>query len=164
MTAKKISELNTLTSATSDDLLVVVDNPSGSPETKKITVANFVGNVASNTLIRGGLTVNGAVTFTNTLSVSKVSTFNANVNVVSDIKVNGTSIVNSTGYWVGSSSGLKGDKGDTGTTGSKGDKGQKGDTSSVPGPYTDDTAAAANGVSVGQMYYRSTGIVYVRLT
>ena len=33
----------------------------------------------------------------------------------------------------------------------------------IPGPYTDDAAAAANSVSVGNPYYRSTGLVYVRL-
>lgn len=34
----------------------------------------------------------------------------------------------------------------------------------VPGPYASDAAAASAGVKVGEMYYRSTGIVYVRLT
>jgi hypothetical protein len=33
----------------------------------------------------------------------------------------------------------------------------------IPGPYTDDAAAAANSVNVGKPYYRSTGLVYVRL-
>jgi len=34
---------------------------------------------------------------------------------------------------------------------------------SIPGPYADDTAAAANGVAVGSMYYQTGGAVYVRL-
>jgi hypothetical protein len=33
----------------------------------------------------------------------------------------------------------------------------------VPGPYTDDAAAALAGVAVGDPYYRATGQVYVRL-
>ena len=35
--------------------------------------------------------------------------------------------------------------------------------SGIPGPYADDAAAAANSVNVGKPYYRSTGLVYVRL-
>ena len=42
--AKKISELTALTSASSDDLLVIVDAPSGTAATKKITVGNLFGN------------------------------------------------------------------------------------------------------------------------
>lgn len=33
----------------------------------------------------------------------------------------------------------------------------------IPGPYIDDSAAAAAGVSIGEAYYRATGQVYVRL-
>lgn len=36
--------------------------------------------------------------------------------------------------------------------------------STIPGPYTDDIDAAANGVLVGYTYYRGTGQVYVRLS
>ena len=36
--------------------------------------------------------------------------------------------------------------------------------STIPGPYSDDTEAASNGVLVGYTYYRSTGQVYVRLS
>lgn len=35
---------------------------------------------------------------------------------------------------------------------------------SVPGPYADDTAAGAAGVPIGGSYYKSTGVVSVRLT
>lgn len=35
--------------------------------------------------------------------------------------------------------------------------------STIPGPYADDTAAAAAGVQLGYPYYQSTGVVYVRL-
>lgn len=39
--AKKISELTALTTASGDDLLIVVDDPSGNAVTKKVTVNNF---------------------------------------------------------------------------------------------------------------------------
>lgn len=185
--AKKISELTNLTTPVGEDLLVIVDDPSGTPETKKITVTNFVGNVVPNTHLRGTLTVNGAIilagntVLTKTLSVSNTVSVVGNVNVNGSLLVSNAVVVNSTGYWVGNSSGLKGDKGDIGTLGTKGDKGElgdKGDTGSsgvkgdkgevgampaVPGPYADDSAAASAGVSVGQLYYSSSGVVYIRL-
>lgn len=223
--AKKITELTALTNASNDDLLVIVDSPANTAVTKKITVANFFANVATNA------TFKNTVTVSNTLTVGESADFGA-------IYLDGSLIVNTAGYWVGNSTGLKGqkgevgskgdkgevgttgskgdkgevgttgakgdkgetgttgskgdkgdsgstgdkgetgatgakgdkgdlgttgDKGDLGTTGDKGDKGQKGEVSAVPGPYTDDADAQSNGVAVGQMYYRSTGIVYVRL-
>jgi hypothetical protein len=42
---QKISQLNALTSLTADDLLVVVNDPSGSPETMKMTAANFQSEI-----------------------------------------------------------------------------------------------------------------------
>lgn len=41
MADAKISELNAASAITTDDLLVIVDDPGGSEQTKKITVANF---------------------------------------------------------------------------------------------------------------------------
>lgn len=49
--AKKISELTVLTSASGDDLLVIVDDPSGTAVTKKITVSNLFGNSTANVAI-----------------------------------------------------------------------------------------------------------------
>ena len=49
--AKKISELTVLTSASGDDLLVIVDDPSGTAVTKKITVSNLFGNSIANVAI-----------------------------------------------------------------------------------------------------------------
>lgn len=45
--AKKISELTALTTATGDDLLVIVDDPSGSAVTKKITVNSLMMNTSN---------------------------------------------------------------------------------------------------------------------
>ena len=43
----KISELTAITSVTSDDLVMVVNDPSGSPSTNKITVGNFANTVTT---------------------------------------------------------------------------------------------------------------------
>lgn len=54
--AKKISELDSLTAVAGEDLLVIVDSPSSTPVTKKVsvntlfTVANSV-TVSANTLV-----------------------------------------------------------------------------------------------------------------
>jgi hypothetical protein len=45
MSNKKITELDELTSIESTDLLAIVDDPSGSPVTKKITVANLLSDL-----------------------------------------------------------------------------------------------------------------------
>jgi hypothetical protein len=45
--AKKLSELPTATSVAGDALMVVVDTPSGTANTKQITVSNLLSNSAN---------------------------------------------------------------------------------------------------------------------
>lgn len=58
MATKKFTELNSL-SATPDnaDILAIVDNPSGSAETKKITVSNLLGDAV--TVSSGAVDIGG---------------------------------------------------------------------------------------------------------
>ena len=49
--AKKISELTALTAPAAVDLLVIVDDPTGTPITKYVTVGNLLGNAAANVTI-----------------------------------------------------------------------------------------------------------------
>lgn len=49
--AKKISELVALTAPSNDDLLVIVDDPSGNATTKQVTVSNFLNNAAANVTV-----------------------------------------------------------------------------------------------------------------
>jgi CxxC motif-containing protein (DUF1111 family) len=49
--AKKISELAENVSPSADDLLVIVDTPSGTAVTKKVTVANLLSNSSANVTI-----------------------------------------------------------------------------------------------------------------
>lgn len=46
--AKKISELAELVSPSADDLLVIVDSPANTAVTKKVSVANLLGNSSAN--------------------------------------------------------------------------------------------------------------------
>jgi hypothetical protein len=49
--AKKITELTALAAPSADDLMVIVDDPSGTPVTKYVTVGNLLGNSAANLVI-----------------------------------------------------------------------------------------------------------------
>ena len=79
MADKKVSALTALSSSSSEDLLLIVDDPNGTPASKKITVKNFFGAVASNTvfsgeknIVRSANTVfpAGNVTFTKTTTMN----------------------------------------------------------------------------------------------
>jgi hypothetical protein len=59
--AKKISELSALTAPAGDDLLVIVDDVSGSAVTKKVTVANFLGNSSANVVIFNATPANSSI-------------------------------------------------------------------------------------------------------
>jgi hypothetical protein len=48
----KTTDLNALTVPAAGDLLIIVDDAAGSPETKKITVANLLGSIGD--MVAGG--------------------------------------------------------------------------------------------------------------
>ena len=61
--AKKISELTALAGPAGEDLLVIVDDPTGtSNATKKVTVANLLGNSTANVAIRNVTPANSTIT------------------------------------------------------------------------------------------------------
>ena len=61
MADKRISGLPAITSAAREDLLLVVDDPAGSPSNKKVSITNFFSNVEPE------------ITFANTKAVSSYS-------------------------------------------------------------------------------------------
>lgn len=78
MADKKVTQLAEVTQVSSDDLLLVVNDPSGNPSSNKVTASNLVGNVRfdskfyktttlqGNTVINGStLTINANTTFKN---------------------------------------------------------------------------------------------------
>ena len=75
MADKKVTQLTSLTSPASEDLLLVIDNPSGTPTSKQITVKNLLGSAPSNTSITGTLTVaaNTTLNGSNTVISSNVN-------------------------------------------------------------------------------------------
>jgi len=65
MADKKVSELTAITNLTTDDLIMVVNDPAGTASSRKVTVGNLFGNVAvitkhtSNTTFTANTTFNG---------------------------------------------------------------------------------------------------------
>lgn len=102
--AKKISELTALTNASGDDLLVIVDDPSGAPATKKIALSNLFANVSTNTALKTFATANNLTvatlivsntsTFTNTVNLSNTVNLYGNVNLTQSITVPGLYFAN----------------------------------------------------------------------
>jgi len=74
MADKKVSALSTITNLSTDDLLMVVNDPAGAPTSNKVTVGNLFGNVAV------AATHTGVTTFkANTIYTGTTATFSANV-------------------------------------------------------------------------------------
>lgn len=178
--SKKISELNATTSATGDDLLVIVDQPgTANASTNKITVSNFFANVNTNTIFKQVVSVGSNLSLNTTTFKVGNATVNASVNATG-FYINGVATTGPQGSQgatgaqgaIGSQgvtgaqgpTGVQGFQGNVGAQGSTGAQGAQGAAISIPGPYANDTAAAANGVSVGSPYYQVSGAVYVRLT
>lgn len=84
----KISELNAITTLTSDDLIMVVNDPAGSPSTNKITVGNFFSNVNITTKFSNTVTFSKSVTFSNTTISNATLTYSINNSAVGGISAN----------------------------------------------------------------------------
>ena len=74
MADQKVSALSAITNLSTDDLLLVVNDPAGTPTSNKVTVGNLFGNVAV------AATHTGVTTFkANTIYTGTTATFSANV-------------------------------------------------------------------------------------
>jgi len=65
MADQKVTELTNLTTAASEDVFYIVDDPSGTPVSKKITAKNLFGSVPANTTFTHFATFNNKVTAAN---------------------------------------------------------------------------------------------------
>lgn len=83
MADKKVTELTALARASGDDLLLVVNDPSGTPASRKLTVAGFFANVQPDAVFDGRVTISS-----NSFIRGTVCTVSANVNVTSTLTVN----------------------------------------------------------------------------
>jgi len=78
MADRKITELTALTAPNQKDLLYVVDDPNGTPASKKISLYNLFGSVPANTSISGTLNVSANTTINGANTV-----VSANLNITS---------------------------------------------------------------------------------
>tara|TARA_B100000131_G_scaffold74029_1_gene70267 strand:- start:429 stop:836 length:408 start_codon:yes stop_codon:yes gene_type:complete len=93
MADKKISELTSHSSPASEDLLVVIDDPNGTPVSKQITLKNLFGAVPANTVlnrttVNANTTLNGTTTtITANLDSTGVTTLNQLVVANNQIRI-----------------------------------------------------------------------------
>ena len=77
MADKKVSQLTALTTPTAPDLLLIVDDPNGTPVSKKITLKSLFGAVTSNTVFSANVTVSGnRVQLASNVNITKTLTAN----------------------------------------------------------------------------------------
>ena len=90
MADRKNTELTALTSTNNADLLYVVDDPNGTPVSKKVSLKNFFNSVPANTTFSEKMTVSGNTTLNGSNTV-----VSSNLNVTSAIgpKINAGHIV-----------------------------------------------------------------------
>jgi hypothetical protein len=86
----KISELNALTYVTNEDLMVVVNDPSGLPATKKITVGNFFSNVAASVQFTNNVTFSKSISVSNTTISNATLSYSINNSAVGGVNANST--------------------------------------------------------------------------
>lgn len=86
-TTKKVTELDPLTTAAAADLLYIVDDPSGTPLSKNITVTSFLtSNVTANLNLNGTMNINDYV-IANTVASSYTGTPASNTDVPTGFEV-----------------------------------------------------------------------------
>jgi hypothetical protein len=78
MADKKVTELTAITSVSGDDLLLVVNDPLGTPGSRKVTLKNFFSDVSVEQVYSKQATFTANVTMTGT-----------NVDITSDVDVTG---------------------------------------------------------------------------
>lgn len=77
MADKKVSQLTSLTTTAAPDLLLIVDDPNGTPVSKSITIKNLFATVPANTAFSANVTVSGnRALFSSNVRVTKATTVN----------------------------------------------------------------------------------------
>lgn len=92
MADRKISELSAITNLSGDDLLLVVNDPSGTPTSNKVTLTNLFANVVPNVVHKGTVTNTGNTTFSGTtMTVSANATYSGTLTVSGTLVESGIS-------------------------------------------------------------------------
>ena len=103
MADQKVSELSTLTTPASEDLMLVVDNPNGTPASKSITLKNLFGAVPANTVVNR-LTTNANTTLNGSNTYITANVNATGISTINQLKVANNHLVISTAQTPGSNS------------------------------------------------------------
>jgi len=86
MADKKVTQLAEVTQVSSDDLLLVVNDPSGNPSSNKVTANNLIGNVRMDSTFHKNLTLSGNVNINSTtLTISANTTLKGGRDILKEI-------------------------------------------------------------------------------
>ena len=99
MADKKVSALSAITSISSDDLFLVVNDPQGPPASSKISVKSIFNSVPANTAIKGRFsttanntlagtttTISSNTTVSGNLTSTRTATFSGTLHITGDKK------------------------------------------------------------------------------
>ena len=103
MADQKVSDLSSLTTPASEDLLLVVDNPNGTPASKSITLKNLFGAVPANTVVNR-LTTNANTTLNGSNTYITANVNATGISTINQLKVANNHLVISTAQTPGSNS------------------------------------------------------------
>ena len=82
MADKKVTQLTALTVPTKDDVLLIIDDPLGSPISKKITVDNFFGATSTVSVNAISISASGTSTLSaNTFTINSVNGLTVNTGI-----------------------------------------------------------------------------------
>ena len=73
MADKKVTQLTSLASPASEDLLLIVDNPGGTPTSKQISMKNFAGGMPNTAVSTLSVSANTTIAGSNTVVSSNVN-------------------------------------------------------------------------------------------
>lgn len=86
MADKKVSQLAEVTQVSSDDLFLVVNDPSGNPSSNKVTANNLIGNVRIDSTFYKNVTLQGNVVINaHSLEINANTTLKGDRDILSEI-------------------------------------------------------------------------------
>ena len=103
MADQKVTQLSSMTTPASPDLLMIIDAPNGTPASKSLTLKNLFGAVPSNTVLMR-TTVNANTTLNGSNTVISANLNSTGVSTINQLTVANNQLIINTRSTVGSNS------------------------------------------------------------